>query len=155
MADSKISDLTSASALDGTEEVAIVQGGSTVKATVNNILNTNILYKARVYQLSTSAPVLVEYLNPLGFTITSARLGVGSYEFSGFTGELFADGGLYEVSLVTNGLPYDHKAWIAPNSNTEIGITSYSSGVPADSVLFEDYGGGTINVYHVITIYKY
>jgi hypothetical protein len=37
MADSKISDLTAASALDGSELVPIVQGGSTVKATAQDI----------------------------------------------------------------------------------------------------------------------
>ena len=37
MSDSKISDLSASTALTGTEEVAIVQGGDTVKATAQDI----------------------------------------------------------------------------------------------------------------------
>jgi len=37
MSDSKISDLSASTALTGTEEVAIVQGGDTVKTTAQDI----------------------------------------------------------------------------------------------------------------------
>ena len=39
MPNAKISELTSASALDGTEQIAIVQSSTTVKTTVNDVKN--------------------------------------------------------------------------------------------------------------------
>ena len=39
MPNAKISELTSASALDGTEQIAVVQSSTTVKTTVNDVKN--------------------------------------------------------------------------------------------------------------------
>ena len=50
MPNAKISELTSASALDGTEQIAVVQSSTTVKTTVNDVKNyliaTNITVSA-------------------------------------------------------------------------------------------------------------
>lgn len=43
MADKKISQLTAATALDGTEALPVVQGGTTKKATVANVLTGQIV----------------------------------------------------------------------------------------------------------------
>jgi hypothetical protein len=85
MSDKKISQLTSASTpLGGTEELAIVQSGSTVKATAQDIadLGGGLPYKviiANISQSGTSNPVVTEILNTYGTPLTYTRQSAGRY----------------------------------------------------------------------------
>jgi hypothetical protein len=107
MADKSISQLISASTpLAGSEELAIVQSGSTVKATAQDIadLAAGIPYKsyvAIVNQSGTNNPTVSVLENTIG-TMTVTRNAVGVYYFasSGFGG--FA-GNNKVVVLITNG----------------------------------------------------
>ena len=94
MANKKISQLTSATTpLTGTEELAIVQGGSTVKATAQDVadLAAGLPYKsyvAIISQSGTSNPTVSAVLENTIGTMTVTRSGVGTYTFqsSGFGG---------------------------------------------------------------------
>jgi len=92
MADKKISQLTAASTpLTGTEELAIVQSGSTVKATAQDVADLAgapyLVYTAKVSQSGTSAPTTVEMQNTLGaFTITRTATGTYNFSCAAFTG---------------------------------------------------------------------
>lgn len=85
MADKKISQLTSASTpLTGSEELAIVQSGATVKATAQDVadLAGGLPYKviiANISQSGTSNPVVTEILNTYGTPLTYTRQNTGVY----------------------------------------------------------------------------
>lgn len=85
MSDKKISQLTNASTpLTGSEELAIVQSGSTVKATAQDIadLAGGLPYKiiiANISQSGTSNPVVTEILNTYGTPLTYTRQSAGIY----------------------------------------------------------------------------
>jgi len=96
MADKKISQLTSASTpLTGTEELAIVQGGSTVKATAQDIADLAgapyLVYSAIITQSNTDAPVPTVLQNTLGGNITFTRTGTGDYRIN--SSNLFGNNG--------------------------------------------------------------
>lgn len=85
MSNIKISALGSASALSGTEEVPIVQSGSTVKTTTQDIANLGggglgyKVYTALLTQSGTDAPVATVLQNTIGDTIIWSRSDVGFY----------------------------------------------------------------------------
>lgn len=89
MADKKISDLNAATALAGTEVVAIVQGGETKKVTVNNLRPYKI-YRALVSQTGTSAPTAIVLENTFGKVPTYGYEGTGVYSLN-FTGTPLTD----------------------------------------------------------------
>lgn len=84
--DKKISQLSGATTpLTGTEELAIVQGGSTVKATAQDIADlaggsTYLLYQALVNQSGTSNPVTTELNDTIGITVSFTRSSAGNYD---------------------------------------------------------------------------
>jgi hypothetical protein len=87
MSDKKISQLTSASTpLTGTEELAIVQSGATVKATAQDVADLApapslgyLVYSALVSQTGTSNPTVEVIQNTLGITVSFTRFDVGDY----------------------------------------------------------------------------
>lgn len=83
MADKKISQLTGATTpLTGTEEIAIVQGGSTVKATAQDVADLTgpsyKVYTALLTQTGTNAPVATVLENTIN-PVTWSRTDVGQY----------------------------------------------------------------------------
>ncbi len=86
MADKKISQLSSATTpLTGTEELALVQGGSTVKATAQDVANlagggSYTLFTGLLYQEVTNAPTLSVLENTTGLTFTPIYASVGNYK---------------------------------------------------------------------------
>jgi hypothetical protein len=87
MADKKISQLTSASTpLTGSEELAIVQSGATVKATAQDIADLAgapyLVYTALLTQSGIDAPVATVLQNTLGGTPVWARTGNGTFSIT-------------------------------------------------------------------------
>ena len=139
MADKKISQLTSASTpLTGSEELAIVQSGATVKATAQDVADLAgapyLVYTAKVSQSGTNAPTTVVMQNTLG-TFTITRSNVGAYEFScaAFTG--FSVFGKVAVFLTnSSSSSFASAQYVPPISAVQI-ITASSGGGNADGVL--------------------
>lgn len=88
MSDKKISQLTSASTpLAGTEELAIVQSGATVKATAQDVADlapapspSYLVYTALLSQSGTNAPVATVLENTLGGTVVWTYSSTGNYQ---------------------------------------------------------------------------
>lgn len=87
MADSKISNLTSAGALDGTEELAVVQSSTTKKVTVNN-LNLEVIQLACSDETTalTTGTAKITFRMPFAMTLTDVRASLtGAGSTSGTT----------------------------------------------------------------------
>lgn len=83
MANKKISDLTSAAALDGTELYEASQAGGSVKVTGDAVRNGKVkVYRALLSQSGTDAPVAVVLENTLGNPVVWTRIGTGQYRGS-------------------------------------------------------------------------
>jgi hypothetical protein len=63
------------------------------------------MYLARFAQSGTSNPVVTEFLNTTGLTITCVRIGAGNYEYSGFTSRPFISGFVYWVGTNATAFP--------------------------------------------------
>ena len=92
MANEKISELPSATTLDGTEALPIVQSGITSQTTAQDIANLVVssysVYTAILTQNGTNAPTAVILENTLGFVPVWSYVAQGSYEctyLDGFT----------------------------------------------------------------------
>lgn len=80
MSDKKISQLTAAGAITGSEMVELVQSGSSVRSTVDGIKNGAVkVYRALLTQSGTNAPVAVILENTLGAVPVWGYGGVGYY----------------------------------------------------------------------------
>lgn len=83
MAKEKISELTAAATLDGTELVPVVQDGETVRTTTQGIADLGgasyLKYVALLSQTGTDAPVPTVLENTLGGTVVWTRDDVGVY----------------------------------------------------------------------------
>jgi len=144
MADKKISQLTAASTpLTGTEELAIVQSGSTVKATAQDVADLAgapyLVYTALLSQSGTSAPVATVLHNTLGFVPTWGYTSVGWYASvnSGFTantvifmGQFYADPdpSLTAVTFTTSR---------TPSSGGKVNVQSRGNGTLDNNLLYE------------------
>lgn len=73
-----------------------------VDFTDDNDFDSVILYKARLVQSGTSAPVLTEYINNTGLTIGSSYSSVGNYSLTGFTDSKLLEG--YVELTMSDGL---------------------------------------------------
>ena len=75
MADSKISNLTAASALDGSEELAVVQSSTTKKVTVNS-LNLEVIQFACSDETTalTTGTAKVTFRMPYAMTVTDVLI---------------------------------------------------------------------------------
>lgn len=102
MAKVKISDLTAAAALDGTELIEGEQDGGSVQITAANV--SRCLYKRYVALLSqsgTDAPVATVLENTLGGTVVWTRNDVGDY--TGTLAGAFTVGKTFVVVAPING----------------------------------------------------
>lgn len=94
MADVKISALTAASALTGTELIETVQSGTNKKTTTQDIANLLIVpkvYAARLTQSSTGDPTGTASANTTGATVALARTG-GGYASVTFSSAVLTSG---------------------------------------------------------------
>ena len=71
MSDSKISDLSTSTALTGTEEVAIVQGGNTVKTTAQDIADLSTGGGSTVFTIDLIDALTVTFYAPEALSIDS------------------------------------------------------------------------------------
>ena len=136
--------------LGGDNEVSAAE----IKTLLSGIGSGTVIWKGRLAQAGTSAPVVTDYINPSGLTIVGGYGAVGQYSITGFTGETFITSGNYEIELSTCGLQYNEQISVTPFSATGIGITTKDTGVNTDDILRGVDGGGN-QVYQVLTITKY
>jgi hypothetical protein len=136
--------------LGGDDEVSATE----IRAMLDGIGSGTVIYKGRLAQAGTSAPVVTDYINSTGLTIVGGYGAVGQYSITGFTGETFITSGNYEIQLTTCGLQYDEHISTTPFSDTGIGITTKDAGTNANDILRGVDGGGN-QVYQVLTITKY
>jgi hypothetical protein len=131
MADLKISQLNNASTpLAGSEELAIVQSGATVKATAQDIadLAGGLPYKviiANISQFGTSNPVVTEILNTYGTPLTYTRQSTGIYNSNLFNVDS-SDFNLYGQVFINN-LRFN------PGSGNAEGISVGAGGPPGQT----------------------
>lgn len=80
MADTKISGMSAAGAITGAEQLELVQGGVSVRSTVNGIKNGAVkVYRALLSQSGTDAPVATALENTLGGVPVWTRDDLGDY----------------------------------------------------------------------------
>lgn len=127
MAKIKISELDAAAALDGTEEIPIVQDGETVKTTAQDIADLGgggssyLKYVALLSQYGTDAPVATVLENTLGGTVVWTRNDVGEY-----TGTL---AGAFTVNKTTVNVSIasDYFAYVLLSASTVDALSLYST----------------------------
>ena len=136
--------------LGGDNEVSAAE----IKTLLSGVGSGTIVYKGRLAQAGTSAPVITDYINPNGLTIVGGYGAVGTYSITGFTGETFTTSGNYEILLSQSGILYNEHIYIAPVAGSVLGITTKNTGVNTDDILRGVDGGGN-QVYQVLTITKY
>lgn len=134
----------------GSNEVSAAQ----IKTLLSGIGAGTVIYKGRIYQTGTNAPVLEDYINPTGLTLTPSYGITGFYSIQGFTGETFITSGNYQIELSLTGLDNTKHVEITPLNETVIALTTKVSGVATDGVLLDTDGGGQ-REYQVLTITKY
>lgn len=78
MADTKISELTEATAPSATDMVPVVSGGATKKTKIQNLRPYKI-YVALLTQSGSGNPAATELENTLGGTVVWTRAGTGDY----------------------------------------------------------------------------
>jgi hypothetical protein len=131
----KISELSAASALTGTEVVPVVQNGNTVKTTAQDIADFVgggvKVYRALLTQTGTAAPVPVILENTIGdivWTRTSAGVYLGTLANGFPNGKTMCDKTTYFNSAFTGyqGIK---------NTESIIQLTSFDEGTAADDVL--------------------
>lgn len=150
MADKKISQLTTASLpLTGTEELAIVQSGSTVKATAQDIADLGggvpySIYLAKFQTNGTSDPTITVLENTMPVPITFTRGSAGSFSCTLVGSPFGSDNSKFFSRATINVGPSSTGLYI--NSNMQfIGFANLLSFSILDSSLaYVDNGGGTI-----------
>lgn len=112
--------------------------------------------KFRVYQVGTAAPTIEEYYNPNGFTLTSIYDAAGIYRVTGLVGELMADTTKkYEISIVSNALLAGSSLDVYPSTNESLTIRSYNNVDVLDDNVINEFSGGSIAAWNVVTVRKY
>jgi hypothetical protein len=111
----------------------------------------DVLYKTRIIQSGTSAPVLIEYINNVG-TITPTRSTTGTYVFSGFPSGLFDGTRNLEVRLDFSAANGNQEVAHFSAAATSLVILTYLIGVLTDGVLNSTLGAVR---YHTLTITEY
>lgn len=127
MAKIKISELDAAAALDGTEEIPIVQDGETVKTTAQDIADLGgggssyLKYVALLSQSGTDAPVATVLENTLGGTVVWTRNDAGDY-----TGTL---AGAFTVNKTTVNVSIasSYFAYVLLSASTVDALSLYST----------------------------
>lgn len=115
-----------------------------------------LILKFRIYQRGTSAPTIIEYCNPYGYTITTVRDGAGVYRVLGLSGETLAtDSSKYEIQFSTNSLLAGSSLDVYPSNDTDLVVLSYNNTGTLDDNVILRYPMGTGAVWNVITVTKY
>jgi len=147
MADKKISQLSGATTpLTGTEELAIVQGGSTVKATAQDIADLSgggglpyLVYTALLRQSGTNPPIATVLQNTLGFVPTWSYEDVGWYTSinSGFTANtvIFLGQPFVFSALTTSAITFDSAR--TPSSGGKVNVQSRSNGTRTNDLFYD------------------
>jgi hypothetical protein len=135
----------------GATGAKVVGDGKTVTFPTS-VINGNVLYKTRIVQSGTTAPILTEYINNVG-TIKASRTAVGTYVFSGFPTGLFDGTRNLEVRL-------DFSA--ASGGNQEVScFSATATSLVILTYLSEELKDGILNStvvgvrYHTLTITEY
>lgn len=136
--------------LGGDNEVTAAQ----LKALLSGVGAGTVIYKGRISQTGTNAPVVEDYINPGSLTVFGSYGAPGFYSIQGFTGETFITAGNYQIELSLTGLTDTKHVEITPVNETVIGLTTKSGGVLTDGVLLDTDGGGQ-REYQILTITKY
>lgn len=99
-----------------------------------------ILYKARIHQTLILDPVLTEFINNTGETITVSRTALGTYVVTGFNGQLGTD---CTIHFEGNGIPEGAsvKIFSATGDDNFVINTYNSSDSLSDSILLQDVPG--------------
>jgi len=135
MAKEKISELTAAATLDGTELVPVVQDGETVRTTTQDIADLGgasyLKYVALLTQTGTGAPTAIVLENTLGGTVVWTRSEVGVY--AGTLSGVFTENktAIFLGAAVGNIIQYGF--W---DSTNFILLLTTEGGVAADEKLY-------------------
>ena len=135
MAKEKISELTAAATLDGTELVPVVQDGETVRTTTQDIADLGgasyLKYVALLTQTGTDAPTAIVLENTLGGTVVWTRSEAGVY--AGTLSGVFTENktAIFLGAAVGNIIQYGF--W---DSTNFISLLTTEGGVAADEKLY-------------------
>jgi hypothetical protein len=146
MADNKISGLTSAGALAGTEPVPIVQGGVTVKTTVQDIAD---LASGGVASVSSGININVDNTDPANPIINSLS---DRYKTTSLTSNTIGNGSKsFTVDLNLSYIPLQEVLVVYDVSNHMHGtVTSYNSTTGALVVDIKNHtGSGTYTLWSI------
>lgn len=149
--DKKISQLSGATTpLTGTEELAIVQGGSTVKATAQDVADLAgggapyQIYLAKFQANGTSDPIITVLENTMPVPITITRSGVGSFSCT-LVGSPFGSDSTKFFSRATIDVGPGSIATFVRSSFQFIGFANLLNLSISDiSLSYVDSGAGTI-----------
>jgi hypothetical protein len=137
--------------LNGVKVLGDNQTPTKTGTTIEGSEQGNVLFKTRIVQSATTAPVLTEYINNIG-TITPSRSSDGTYVLSGFPTGLFDGTRNLEVRLDFSQVSSDQEVVHFSSTSTNIVILTYVSGSLSDSVLNSTSG---LIRYHTLTITEY
>jgi hypothetical protein len=157
MANKKISQLTVAATLTGTESLPIVQGGITVQTTAQDVADLGGLpykvYTALLTQSGTNAPVATVLENTIDATLLWTYIGVGQYLLSLPS---FPSGSPFIVgkTFVHIGSTINSPLALYANNNTSMGVPQ-NNGIRVNNydTLFA-YTNGFTNVSIEIRVYN-
>ena len=140
--------------LDTDTNAVYTRNGSLIQPL--NIPTEQTVLKFRIHQTGTSAPVVIPYYNPNGFTLTTSYDAVGIYRVLGLTGELLADNTeKYEIEVSKGYLLSGSSIEFFPSTDESISInTRDNTGVNANDIMYETDFGGNAN-WTIVTIKKY
>jgi hypothetical protein len=161
MADAKISQLTSATALAGTEVVPVVQGGSTKKATIDQILTPaagkGIDFSANSHAAGMTSELLNDYEEGTWTPVVAGSGTAGTYEI-GTNGSTYTkvgrmvtiQGFIQFAAVVTGGgtgdlritgLPYTKTANSYPVGSVYLALGTWSGNHP--TVVFGSFSASS------------
>jgi hypothetical protein len=146
----KFSEFTQATSLTNNDLLLISQWDG-VSAYETKYITANLAesvnkkeFIAMIEQTGVAAPTITVIKDDFGDTYTTAYNGVGSYEISGFNGELLGD---EEISVNVNNLPVTYFLRTSAVGTNTIGITTTdNTGTGIDAIIF-------VNTYIRVTKY--
>lgn len=106
--------------------------GSATVADLQQYVQPYKKYVANISQSGSSDPVVTEFENTLGITITATRGFAGEYLMTA-SGSVFTAG--YTWVMIGKGKQYNYHIYDFVNSDTEIVIYTYDGNTQADDIL--------------------
>lgn len=154
MTEKKISEFTTAASLQASDLLFISQddgvGGYVSKnvtaQTVKDFAQGNSYKEVKIYfkQTGTGTPSISGLIDDYGLTLTASRLGVGSYEISGWSSHI---AGNYEITVNTNMITPSAQITTKPTSTSVLAVKTYLSGTLTDGIADIDGLTITLKVY--------